>query len=115
MTTTFAINSDNDIYLGSDGNLVLATGIDGVANACETISKAQLGEMVLTTGQGIPNFQSLWIGVPNLGIWQSYLKNALLNVAGVEDILDLSFNQNSNTLEYTATIKTEFGITQISG
>lgn len=114
MTSTFGLNDQNDIYLGDDGNLVLLSGIEAIAGACETISKAQLGEMVLTTTQGIPNFQTVWVGVPNLGLWQSYLRNSLQNVDGVLQINDLSFTTNDGVLSYTATIKTVFGVTQIT-
>ncbi len=115
MPLTLGLNENNDIYLGSDGNLVVLSGVEAVAGMCETISKAQLGEMVLTTTQGIPNFQTVWNGVPNLGVWQSYLRNALQNVAGVREVRDLTVSVANNTLSYTATIATESGTTTISG
>lgn len=114
MTTTFGLNNQNDIYLGADGNLVLLSGIEAIAAACETISKAQLGEMVLTTTQGIPNFQTVWVGVPNLGLWQSYLRSSLQNVDGVLQVNDLTLNVNNGVLSYVAIIKTSFGITQVT-
>ncbi len=114
MATTFGLNSENDIYLGNDGNIVVLSDIQAIAAACETISKAQLGEMVLTTTQGIPNFQTVWVGAPNLGLWQSYLRNSLQNVDGVLQVSDLSFAVNDGVLSYTAIIKTPFGLTQIA-
>jgi hypothetical protein len=114
MTTTLGLNTENDIYLGQDGNIVLLSDLEAIAGACETISKSQLGEMVLTTSQGIPNFQTVWVGVPNLGLWQSYLRNSLQNVDGVLQVVDLSFTTNNGILAYMATIKTAFGLTQIT-
>jgi hypothetical protein len=115
LTRTLGLNSGNDIYLGQDGNIVLLSGLPAIAGACETISKSQLGEMVLTTTQGIPNFTTVWNGTPNLGLWQSYLRNALQNVDGVTQVSDLSFTAKDGVLSYTAKIKTAFGATQISG
>lgn len=115
MTLCLGLNSDNDIYLGADGNLVLQSGINAVATACGTITKSSLGEMVLTSTQGIPYFQSVWRGVPNLGIWQSYLKNMLQNVDGVIEVNNLSILSRTGTLSYVATIRTTFGTTQITG
>lgn len=115
MTKTLGTNANNDIYLGADGNIVLLSGIEAIIGACETISKSQLGEMVLTKNQGIPNFQTVWVGVPNLKIWQSYLRKALQNVDGVQEVKDLSLSIKDGILAYVATIKTQYGITQISG
>lgn len=115
MTQTFGLNSLNDIYLGTDGNIVVLSGIQAIAGACETVSKSQLGEMVLTTTQGLPNFQAVWQGVPNLRLWQSYLLKALQNVSGVLEVSNLSLEKVDGILTYQATIKTPFGTTQISG
>ena len=113
MVKCFGIDNSNDIYLADDGNLAVKTGIEAIATACGTISRAQLGEMVLTTTQGIPNFETVWIGTPRLGIWQSYLRNALQNVPGVDEVSDLSYTINGGILQYIAEIKTQFGPTQI--
>lgn len=115
MAKCLGLNQNNDIYLGEDGNLVVVVDLQAIITTCETISKAQLGEMILSTTQGIPNFETVWVGVPQLGIWQSYLRNALQNVNGVENVSDLTISKIDNTLVYVATIKTQFGSTQISG
>lgn len=109
MTQTFATNENNDIYLGRDGNIVIASGIDGVLNACETIARSQLGEMILSIESGLPNFQAVWVGSPNYAIFQAYLRNALVSVPGVLDVKDISILNKDNTLQYTATIQTQFG------
>jgi hypothetical protein len=115
MVQTLGLNIENDIYLGADGNIVLLSGIEAVAGGCETISRTQLGEMVYSTTQGIPNFQAVWNGIPNFKIWQSYLQNALQNVSGVTQVSNLSFLNQDGTLSYEATIQTQYGITTING
>lgn len=115
MTITLGLNENNDLYLGSDGNLVVLSGIEAVAAACLTISKTILGEMVLTTTQGLPDFQAVWVGVPNLKVWESYLRRSLQNVSGVIDVISIKVAKENDTLFYTATIRTQFGITTING
>lgn len=115
MTTTFGVNSDNDLYLDASGNIAILTGIDAVVQCCETASKAQLGEMVLETGLGLPNFQSIWIGTPNYSLWQSYLVTALNNVIGVSEVVSVSYQVGSGSLNYTATIASQYGLAEVTG
>lgn len=109
MTKTFGVNSDNDIFINSTGNLDIQTGIQATLQACAQISKAQLGEMVLAMQEGIPNFQTVWVGVPNLAQFEAYLRTALLAVEGVRNILNLTTGISNNVLSYTAVIETVYG------
>lgn len=115
MTITFGTNANNDIYLAPDGNIAVLTGLDAVIGACETASKAQLGEMIFLTNKGIPNFQAVWVGTPNYKTFESYLRATLLGVLGVEEVQSISLSVQEKTLKYTATIKTQFGIGVING
>lgn len=115
MVQCLGLNSANDIYLGADGNIVLQNGIDAIATACGTISRSRLGEMVLTSSQGLPYFETVWRGIPNVRIWQSYLYNALLNVDGVQEVSNIVLSSENNILSFKATVKTQFGSMQISG
>lgn len=115
MTKTFNTNNNNDIFIGSDGNLSIVTGLQAVLKGCESTSYAQLGEMVLAKNLGIPNFQAIWIGVPNYPIFELYLRNALLAVDGVSSVKSITISIKNNTLSYTATIVTIYGIGTVSG
>jgi len=115
MTVTFGTNSQNDIFIGGDGNLAIYSGIDAVLYACATASKAQLGEMVLAIKQGIPNFQTIWVGTPNYPLWTSYLRKTLQGVLGVKEVKSIELFRVENTLKYTATIVTQFGTGVING
>ncbi len=110
MTQTFATTSDtNDIYLGTDGNLAVLSGQTAVLAACATASTTQLGECVLAVNAGIPNFQAIWVGVPNYAIWKQALTQTLQNVQGVVQVKNLQLSTRDNTLSYTATISNQFG------
>jgi hypothetical protein len=106
---------DNDLYIGPDGNLAIVYDLQAVLQACEHAAKAQLGEMFLATDQGIPNFQLIWVGVPNLIQWQAALRSAWLNIPDVVDIVSLIGDQVGDILTYTAIIRTSFGTGAISG
>lgn len=113
MVQTLATNEKNDIFLDSSGNIAVLTGAQAVAGACTTLSQAKLGEMILTNTQGIPYDQAIFIGTPNLKVWQSYLLAALQNIAGVIQVNNLEVTVEQNTLVYRATIQTIYGTTQI--
>ncbi len=116
MTTTFGTTADgNDLYLGNNGNIVVLSGQDAVKAACETATKAQLGEMVLATGLGIPNFQAVWVGSPNLARFENALRTTISNVIGVLEVTALTISTANNTLSYQATISTEFGKVDLNG
>lgn len=115
MTATFGTDKNNDLYLGNDKNLVLLTGLPAIIAACETATKAQLAEMVLSIEQGIPNFETIWIGSPNYATYVSYLRNTLVGILGVQAVSSLQLKVLNNMLSYTAEIKTEFGTAVING
>ncbi len=115
MVQTFALNSKNDLEMNSSNGLTLLSGVDAVAAACNTAAQAQLGECVLNTAQGLPNFQAIWVGVPDYAIWQSYLQSVLLAVEGVATIQSITLTQNNGILNYVAKIMTIYGPTTVSG
>jgi len=115
MSQTFAVNSNNDLYLDNNGNIAIATGVDAVSFDCQFAAKTQLGEMVLFTNQGIPNFQVVWVGSPNIAQFEAALRIAILNVPGVVDILNLSISFNDNILSYEITILTIYGEAYLNG
>ena len=115
MTQIFAVNSKNDIYIGDDGQLAIVTGLQAVLQACEHVAKARLGEMVLAIDQGIPYFETVWNGVPNLPQFEIALRQAFLGVDGVTEVISLTTIQRADILSYTATIMTTFGGGTING
>lgn len=115
MPTTFAVDENNDLYIGPDGNLAIVTGLEAVLQACATRVKAQLGEMVLAIGQGVPNFQIVWGGIVNYPQFEAIVRNVFLSVPNVLDVLDFQILKIVDTLQYTALILTTFGQGEISG
>jgi len=115
MVQTFAVNSSNDLFIGNDGNLSIANGIDAVRFACLSAAKALLGEMIYAITSGVPYFQTVWIGTPKLLQFQSTLRNTLLGVSGVTGVQNLVLSQAGNVLQYEAIILTIYGRVTING
>jgi len=115
MTKTFGVNENNDLFIGTDGNLVIRTGLLAVRDACANAAKAQLGEMVLDVNRGIPNFQTVWIGNPNIAQFEAALQKALSAVDGVTRVLGINTRVQNGVLSYTAGILTAYGQTVVTG
>lgn len=115
MTTTFGCNSNNDIYLGPDGNIVVLAAVPAVETACANVSKVRLGEEVLDINGGLPFFEAVFNSTPNLAVYEQYLRNALLSVPGVVSITDLTVAVSNGILSYKATIESAYGPTFLEG
>lgn len=111
---TFAVNASNDIYIGFNGNLVIVSDLEGTLQACAQSTKTILGEMVLAVDQGIPDFETVWNGVPNLQQYEAAIRSAILGVSGVVEIVSFFMNTEKQVLQYTAVIRTIYGVGSIN-
>lgn len=105
----------DDIYLNSVGNISLSFDLQAVLEACAQAAQTVLGEIIFNVNQGIPFFQTVWNGVPNLPQYTAALRLAFLNVPNVVEVVSLMTSQLSNELQYTAVIRTVYGSGGISG
>lgn len=110
----FAVNSNNDVFIGNDGNLAIVTDLDGTLQSCEHAVKTILGEMILAVDEGIPDFETVWNGVPNLQQYEAAIRSAILNIDGVVEITSFFTERDKGTLKYTAVIKTIYGVGSIT-
>ena len=126
MTQTLASNVNNtlsgvmpnDIYLDSQGNVAISLDLQAVLEACAQAARTTLGEMIFNVDQGIPYFETVWVGVPNIPQYTAALRAAFLGVGGgglVVEVVSLVTSQIDNTLSYTAVIRTIYGSGGISG
>lgn len=121
---TFAVNADNDLYLDQDGNMAIVFDIQAILQLCRQAALTLLGEIILQTEQGIPYQTAVWVGVPNLIIFEGALRDAWLAIPGVLRINSLTTEQRIinasgtpspvNGVVYVATIETIFGIGNIA-
>lgn len=115
MTRVLAVDENNDIYIGRDGRLAISAGLSAVLQACEHAAKAQLGEMIRATTSGMPNFDVLWNGAPNLTQFDAALRATLLSVVDVVRVVSLNVQNKAGVVSYYVTIETIFGEGGISG
>ncbi len=106
---TFSVNENNDIFLDSFGNLSISNATQAVLQQCAQAAKTLLGEMVYNVSDGVPYFQTLWIGVPNISQYLGALRRAFLSVTDVVEVVSLIADVSNNTLTYTAIIRTIYG------
>jgi len=111
----FGVDSDNDMFVGPDGNIAIISGIDAVKQACEHVMKTMLTEMVLAYNQGLPNFQTVWVGAPNIQQFEAASRSSLSAVPNVIQVVEFDTIVLNNVLAYTATIQTSFGDVVING
>jgi hypothetical protein len=114
MVQSFDLSPSGDVYIGANGNLAVATGLQAIQDACLNVCRARLGEEVLTTGNGLPYFECVFNGSPNLAIFRSYLITVLNNVPGVTSVSDVAISIANNTLSFSATIQTIYGPATVS-
>jgi hypothetical protein len=112
VTQTFA---GKDLTIGDNGDLLIVSGLDAVLFDAERAAKALLGEMVLAIDEGIPYFQVVWNGSPNVNQFEAALRRRLLSLADVLEVVTLSTRQLAGTLSYEATIRTVYGVGVING
>jgi endoglucanase Acf2 len=114
MVQTLGLSASNDIYVNPSGNIQVDTALQALVDICLNVSKALLGEMVLTVNNGLPYFQAVFTGVPNLAVFQTYLINALNGIDGVNSVQNVNMSLDDNVLSFTATISTIYGPTTLA-
>lgn len=110
-----AVDENNDLYIGADGSLAMATELDAVMQAAQQAAQTQLGEMQYAVDQGVPNFATVWNGAANLSQFEAYLRRTLLAVDHVTGVQDLTVSVANNALSYAATILTDYGPGALNG
>lgn len=107
--------SFDDIYLNEQGNISISYDLQAVLEACAQAAQTVLGEIIFNANQGIPFFETIWEGVPNINQYTAALRLAFLNVPNVVEVVSLMTTQVNNEFQYTAVIRTTFGSGGISG
>lgn len=115
MTRTFGIDANGDLVLDDGGGLAVLSGLRAVLQNCETAARTLLNEMVLAQGEGLPYFEAVFTGRPNVAVFETALRVRLLAVADVRGILTLTTRLSGDRFSYSATIRTAYGEGEISG
>ncbi len=115
MIKTIQTGINNDLVLTPSNSIGVSTDLEAVIQICEHVVKTMLGELILQGDQGVPNFQLIWNGAPNIPQAQNAIREALLSVEGVTTVTQLTAFVQNNTLYYNATIQTIYGEASLGG
>lgn len=110
---TFATTDTNDLALVGR-SLSLASGIDAVLLVCRHCAQAILGEMVFAADQGMPYFETVWVGAPSSAPFEAAFRERIAQIEGVESIESLEVFQEGDVMRYSARILTIYGAGEIN-
>lgn len=111
---SLTIDGNNDIYIGTDGDLAIVSDLDAILQNCRTAMQAQRGEMQYDTTRGMPNRDT---------VYDRYLpaqfvaagRATLAAIDGVVSVDAFNVTRVDDILAYSATIKTIYGTGVING
>lgn len=112
---TIATNSDNDIYIGADGNIALARDVEAVSQTAEHYAKTVLNEMIQDFDRGVPFFIVAFGSSPSIPQFEAAMKARILQSPGVTGIRSFETSQDGDVLRYTAQIETIYGAGIVNG
>lgn len=109
-----ALTATGDYFYGQGSANYLVDSRAAVAQEVQTTLLLFQGEWFLDTSAGVPWFTQV-AGVGTIPTYDQVIKQAIENVQGVTGIVSYSstLNRVTRTLTVSATIDTQFGITQI--
>lgn len=114
MTTIKCLQTTGDFDLTS-GNIELISDLGEVIQTCEQTAKQQRGELELAKDRGIAYFDNVFLGTPNMQLFTAQLRDELLTVNNVKEVIILNVDQVEDRLEYLLTIDTVFGKGEVRG
>lgn len=110
---TLATGGPTNDLLVQNGQLVIYSDADQIAQSINETLGTFYGEWFLNNQIGVPWFQQIFVDHPNLDIIQAILLNAVQSVPGVAQInsFEYDFAAASRALSVTMTIQTTNGQT----
>lgn len=92
------LNSDGDLDF-STGNYTKVTGVEAIAQDCETRLRTFLGEWFLDTRIGVPYYQDILGQKPRIPVVRNIFRKAVLTTPGVINVTDLNVTYDGATRE----------------
>ena len=110
----FSINENNG-FLVIGGQLNIVTGLQAVIINCQHVAQTIKFENPFNIDEGLPNFETVWDGNPNILQYELFLSRALIQVKDVDKLSDFNADISDNVLNYSIKIHTPFGVDTLSG
>lgn len=111
---TLTTNSSNDLAV-SGRSLTLSTDLEAVLRVARHCARAIQGEMVFARTQGMPYFQTVWVGAPSTAPFEAAFRARIQQIEGVTGIEELTAERTGEAMTYTATITTVYGTGTVNG
>ncbi|APC12584.1 MULTISPECIES: hypothetical protein [Providencia] len=112
---TFDVNDNNDIYIGSSGDLAIANAEKATQNRCEHYAKAIRGEMLHKLNSGLPYWKTTFGRQVDVPLFESAFRSRMGELDDVTSVVSFSAVMADNTLNYTAVIQTIYGEITLNG
>lgn len=113
---TLLTNSDNDLYYDDSGNLASASAsVEAVLQVCRNYALAIRGEMLAKRQKGMPYFQVVFSGKPDIDLFEAFFKKRIAEVEGAIGVKRFAGWIEDGMLKYEATINTIYGDGVIRG
>ena len=106
-------NSNNDIFIGQNGNLAMATGVIALQQDCEHAMKAVYGEMFLNPTSGQPYLLDVFLA-QNFIKFEAAARATLIGINGVVSVQSFTMKQIGDVFNYTAQILTVYSSTLLA-
>lgn len=111
---TFAVNQNNDIFVGGDGNLAIAHDQDAVKFTCEQFARAARNEMIHKMNSGMPFFDVVFGQNANIAQYEAAFRRRMSEIREVVAVVSFTGEIQDNVLRYTADINTIYGTVRIN-
>ena len=104
------LSHDTDLVV-SDGNLVMADGVEAIRQQVEQALRWWLGEWFLRLNEGVPYESEIFQRPASLGLISVILTDRALSVDGVDAVTDVrtSIDPQTREMRWSATVRTDFG------
>src|SRR5699024_6835142 len=106
---TLAVDYNNDLVIGGDGILSVATGQAAALFVCEHFARAARGEMIHRMHQGMPFFETAFGEGSNLAQYEAAFRKRMGQISQVISVRAFIAEIVDGALRYDAVIETQFG------
>ena len=111
---SFSRDANSDLFLDSKNDISISSDLESCLQTCESVALSIKGEDIYNAEKGLPNFELIWNGVPNIPQYRAALISSIEKVENVIEVTNSSFVVNNNELIYNIEIKTTFGSGEIT-
>lgn len=112
--TSLATDTNNDIFMGPDKNLVLVRNLAAVIQDTKNAVEAQLGEMPLALDRGVPTMATIWDEYKPMQ-FEAAARAIILTVPDVTGIKSFNLVQVGDQARYTTEINSIYGPATVAG